>query len=116
MDPTVRQAAATLRAREAEARRRREAREADARSAVEQIVRECVKPPSRVWLIGSLAWGGFGEHSDVDLVFSGVDSAAALLLEKRVAPAAGAPVDFLTFEDLPPSFKERVLATGIKLV
>jgi len=28
---------------------------------------------TRAWLIGTLAWGGFGERSDVDLVLEGLD-------------------------------------------
>ena len=52
------------------------------------VVRELVQPPARVWLIGSLAWGGFGAQSDVDLVLSGVDSRAMLSLKKDIARAA----------------------------
>lgn len=116
MDPTIRHTAATLRAREAKSRQERAARQDGARQAVDQIVRLLVKPPARAWLIGSLAWGGFGAESDVDLVLSGLDSSAMLALEKQVARAAVAPVDLLTLEDLPTSFRERIIDSGIKLV
>jgi predicted nucleotidyltransferase len=68
------------------------------------------------WLIGSLAWGGFGERSDVDLVFRGVAPAEALALEAALAVTAEAPIDLLVFEALPPSFQARVLAEGIHVV
>lgn len=42
----------------------------------------------RAWLIGSLAWGTFGVRSDVDI---------------------------LRIEDLPESFRQRIVAEGIEL-
>jgi hypothetical protein len=45
-----------------------------------------------------------------------VDARAALSLEVEVARAAGAPVDLLTIDDLPASFRERVISTGVRLV
>lgn len=116
MNPTAREAAATLREREVAARREREAHEQHVRQAVEGIVRALVHAPGRAWLVGSLAWGEFGANSDVDLVLSQVDAATAFELERQIARTAGAPVDFLTFEDLPPSFRERILESGVRLV
>ena len=70
----------------------------------------------RAWLIGSLAWGEFGEHIDVDLVFSEVDRALLLQVEIEVARATGAPVDVLELHQLPSSFRDRIVQTGLKLV
>jgi predicted nucleotidyltransferase len=114
--PSPQQTAAVLHKRESDAREQREVRAADARRSVEQIVRERVNPPGQVWLIGSLAWGEFGEHSDVDLVFSAVDRALLLQVENEVARATGAPVDVLELHQLPSSFRDRILQTGLKLV
>jgi predicted nucleotidyltransferase len=68
---------------------------------------------ARAWLIGSLAWGGFGERSDIDVVLSGVAPAAATLIEENIARAAGVEVDILHLEDLPDSFRQRVEQEGI---
>jgi predicted nucleotidyltransferase len=70
---------------------------------------------ARAWLVGSLAWGGFGPRSDVDLVLDGVSAAVATDIELAVARAANAPVDLLDLGDLPGDFRERVLAEGVAL-
>jgi predicted nucleotidyltransferase len=114
--PSAQQTAAILCKRESAARENREVRAADARRVVEQIIRKQVKPPARVWLIGSLAWGEFGERSDVDLVFSGVDRALALQVEVEIARATGTSVDVLELHHLPESFRDRILQTGLRLV
>ena len=36
---------------------------------------------TRAWLVGSLAWGGFGERSEVDLVLDGVSGPLATAIE-----------------------------------
>ena len=70
----------------------------------------------RAWLIGSLAWGRFGVRSDVDVVLEGLAAdrigAAASFLANRV----GADVDILRFEDLPETFRRRVVTEGVELV
>jgi predicted nucleotidyltransferase len=116
MFPSAQRTTAILHERESNARERRGLREADARRIVQQIVSEHVKPPAQMWLIGSLAWGEFGEHSDVDLVFSGVDRALVLQVENEVARTLGTPVDVLELQQLPNSFRDRILQTGLKLV
>lgn len=116
MLPSSQLTAAILRKRESDAREKRALRAADARRTVEQIVCEHVKPPAQVWLIGSLAWGEFGERSDVDLVFSEVDRALVLQVENEVARATGAAVDVLELHQLPSSFRARILQTGLKVV
>jgi predicted nucleotidyltransferase len=66
----------------------------------------------RAWLIGSLAWGGFGPRSDVDLVVEGLAAAHRVLLADRLGESTGRSVDLLPFEELPPAFQARVLAEG----
>jgi predicted nucleotidyltransferase len=100
------------------ARRRRLARverEADVREQVAGIVRSHLPTGARAWLIGSLAWGGFGERSDIDLVLEGVDAPTALRIEIAVTRAAQAEVDLLTLDALPEAFRQRVLSEGIAL-
>lgn len=72
-------------------------------------------PGGRAWLIGSLAWGGFGPRSDVDLVVSGLSGRDITALESAVAERLGVGVDILVLEDLPPRFRERVEAEGVPL-
>lgn len=66
----------------------------------------------RAWLIGSLAWGGFGPRSDVDLVVEGLADADRIALADRLGEATGRSVDLLLLEELPPAFQARVLAEG----
>lgn len=112
---TARDAAHTLKARELAAQGERLARESQARDAVLRIVASFLGPGERVWLIGSLAWGGFGARSDVDLVISGLSAERALELETLVARIASAPVELLALEDLPQAFRQRVEREGIAL-
>ncbi len=71
--------------------------------------------PRRQWLIGSLAWGGFGEGSDVDLVVEGLDAAEASALTAHLIFALPVPAHVLRLEELSPSFRARVLAEGHEL-
>jgi predicted nucleotidyltransferase len=57
----------------------------------------------RAWLIGSLAWGGFGERSDIDLVVEGPSAPQALHLGHRVTGRLGVHVDVLRLEEWEPS-------------
>lgn len=116
MHPTVAETVALLHKRDAEARRQRQAHAIEVRQAVERIVKHHVKPPARVWLIGSLASCDFGTNSDVDLVLSGVESAQLLAIEVEVAHAADAEVDLLDLEALPKSFQDRIFESGLRLV
>lgn len=97
------------------AREARERHTAELRARVLEIVRAELPPGARAWLIGSLAWGGFGERSDVDLVVSGIGADRLLTIEREVGRAAAAEVELLDLDILPATFRERVLAEGIAI-
>ena len=67
------------------------------------------------WLIGSLAWGGSGERSDVDIVLGGASREEAATLELELATPLRLPVDVLCLEELPASFRARVEQEGVRL-
>jgi predicted nucleotidyltransferase len=106
---------ATLRQRSAEARRQAEIRASATREQTLAVVRALLPQEARAWLIGSLAWGGFGVRSDIDLVLSGVDGPRASEIETVLCEATGVAVDLLTFESLPWSFRERIEREGMAL-
>lgn len=89
------------------------AEEARIRDVVLAVLRAHLRPGERAWLIGSLAWGGFGARSDVDLVVALVDERRAMELELRLTKSAGAPVDLLRLEHLPAAFRRRVQQQGL---
>ncbi len=66
----------------------------------------------RAWLIGSLAWGGFGVRSDVDIVVEKADTPVANALADAIGDATGRNVDVLVLGSLPPGFQKRVLEEG----
>lgn len=115
VDVTPQQAAAVLRQRSAEARERAESHTTAVRSQAIDVVRGHLRRGTRAWLIGSLAWGGFGERSDIDLVFDDLDSTLATSVEIALCKAVGVEVDLLTFQDLPPAFRARVEREGIAI-
>jgi predicted nucleotidyltransferase len=115
MPVTAREAAVTLRQRSAEARKRAEFQAAEARARVVAVVRGLLPPGGRAWLIGSLAWGGFGAHSDVDLVLADVDGSRATAIEIAACKAVGVEVDLLMMQHLPRSFGERVEREGLAI-
>jgi predicted nucleotidyltransferase len=112
---TVEETLATLRRRAASARAARDALAAAVRDRVADLVPRSPHRGSSSWLIGSLAWGGFGERSDVDVVVRGATPASACRLEVELTQAIRLPVDVLRLEDLPPSFQERVERDGLRL-
>jgi predicted nucleotidyltransferase len=115
MDPLPAEIAKTLAARDRQAEEKRNAREAEVRSRVVTLVRAMLPESGRAWLIGSLAWGGFGLRSDVDLVLEGIKGEAAVSIELAVAQAAETEVDVIDFELLPASLRDRVLREGIAI-
>ena len=66
----------------------------------------------RVWIIGSLAWEGFGERSDIDLVVEGATEPVLFAIAEEVGRASGRLVDALALETLPESFAARAVAEG----
>ena len=113
MTVSVDQTVATLRARAKAQRAAQEARAQAVRDRLMQGLRLHLPPGTKAWLIGSLAWGGFGEHSDVDLVLLGADSPSASRLEMSLTRDLAVPVEVLRAEELPASFRARVEQDGI---
>lgn len=105
-------------------RRRQEAAQAETRRAsrlraeLEAALREA-RPATgfhRAWLVGSLARGGFGSGSDVDVVVEGASEEEAGRLWGALARRLDAPLDLMRLESLEPSFRARVLEEGVPLV
>ncbi|MBK8100042.1 MAG: nucleotidyltransferase domain-containing protein [Planctomycetes bacterium] len=117
MTVSVEQTVATLRRRAAAKRSAAIAAARDVRAHLDRELATCLPPESTVWLIGSLAWGGFGEHSDIDLVVRGGSAAAAWAsdVEVRLTRRLGVPVEILDFDQLPVSFRARVEREGVLL-
>jgi predicted nucleotidyltransferase len=115
MTVSVEQTVATLRERAARARIASAERAAAARERLLAAVSAHLPTHAEAWLIGSLAWGGFGEHSDVDVVVRNTSAVEATRLELALTRVVGVPVDLLRFEDLPAAFGARVEHEGIPL-
>lgn len=111
----ARAAARLVRERAQQARAERERRAAEARRQVQVLVPPLLPEGGRAWLIGSLAWGGFGERSDIDLVTCGVSGPDATRIEDAVARSVGIGVELLELEALPSGFRQRVEREGIPL-
>ena len=86
---TPEQTARTLCQRSLAVRQERRARAERIRRNVLGIVREHLPPKAQAWLIGSLAWGCFDEHSDVDLVLCGVSRDQATKIELALVGELG---------------------------
>jgi len=115
MAVTTDEAVATLLERAAAARAARDAFAAEVRARVVQRMAEQLGSGTEAWLIGSLAWGGFGERSDIDVVLRGATPEQACRLEVGLTRALRLPVDMLRFEELPDSFRKRVVQQGVRL-
>ena len=115
MPVTPQEAAATLRQRSVDARRAAERRAADLRDRAVALVRAQLPAGGRAWLIGSLAWGGFGVRSDIDLALDHVDGQQATAIEIALCTALGIEVDLLMLDTLPPSFRERIEREGLAI-
>jgi predicted nucleotidyltransferase len=105
----------TLQQRSARTREAALKRAGEVREQVVELVRGQLPTEARAWLVGSLAWGGFGERSDVDLVLDGVSGALATTIEIAVTKATGVEVDLLPFRGLSPSFQSRVQEEGLAI-
>lgn len=109
------QTAETLRRRSAAERAARDALANTLRLRVMARVRAALPVGGRAWLIGSLAWGDFGERSDIDIVTEGWPPTARLSLENDLARSTDREVDCLAWEDLSPTFRARVEREGTAL-
>ncbi len=115
MTVTPQAAAATLQRRSAQAQARESERATSIRDGLVQLVRSSLPEGGRAWLIGSLAWGGFGERSDADLVFEGVRDARITEIEVLATKTYAIEVDTLILSELPLSFRERIERDGLAL-
>jgi len=106
---------ATLREKVLADRARDSGRAESVRRLVLEIVPRRLPPGGRAWLIGTLAWGGFGTRSDIDLVFDGTPDATMTAIELELLHAAHVEVDTLRLADLPAAFSTRVLGEGVAL-
>jgi predicted nucleotidyltransferase len=101
--------------KERRAREREEARSTSARLAAE--VRLTITPilqshgVTRAYLFGSIAEGGAGARSDVDLLVLGVGAAAYWDLRHALELALGRPLDLFTQDD-DPVFVAKVMTRG----
>ncbi len=108
--------AAAWRERFQAAEQARAKRAAAARALLPRLVRHLVERYGvrRVWLYGSLAEGGFHEHSDIDLVVEGLPPGSAPFragaeLDELARPFS---VDLVPLEDARPTVRARVLQRG----
>lgn len=85
------------------------------RERAERVVRGLLRPGVHAWLIGSLAWGGFGERSDVDVVLEGATDREATDLDVALARELRVPADVLRIEELGEPFAERVRREGVPI-
>lgn len=70
------------------------------------------RPFMRAWLIGTLAWGGFGERSDVDVVVEGLDERDFIPLWDHLTVRLETRVDLMRLEDLEAGFVRRIFDEG----
>jgi len=81
MTVSVGQTIATLRARAERIRAAHATQAATLRERLATAIATLLPSHAKAWLIGSLAWGGFGERSDVDVVVRGLTPQAATRLD-----------------------------------
>ena len=95
--------------------RRLAARRAIARRVLEDMEALVRGEGGRLVVFGSLAEGGFGDGSDVDVAVFGVpggrDEAVAARIDEALA-AAGFAADVVTERYLTPSLRQRILDHG----
>ncbi len=113
LDP--KQVARRLEARAREVKATREQEAARIADLVRREAAAALVPGARAWLIGSLAWGGFGPHSDIDVVVEGLSSDRITTLEARLSESTGRPIEILVLSELSAPFRGRVRDEGIVL-
>jgi len=67
---------------------------------------------TRVFLFGSLAWGGVDQHSDIDLAVEGLSPARIDDFGGEAIMQLPARVDVVRLEDARPSLAARILESG----
>jgi len=105
---------ARLLARRAEERRARvEARRERLVGALPALVAILERRgPTRVWLFGSLAWGGVHDGSDIDLAAQDLPGDDLLGAQGELLVASPCRVDLLRIEEAPPSLAARIRSQG----
>lgn len=112
---SARETVAALVRRATDAQRAREEDALAMRELAVERVRTLLPDDAGAWLIGSLAWGGFGEHSDVDVVTRGLDERQASALERALLRELRREVDVLRYETLSATFRARVQQDGLAI-
>jgi predicted nucleotidyltransferase len=115
MDTPIRDAARTIRARAERARKAADRRTSAIRARLIEHLAEVLPPATKAWLIGSLAWGGFGERSDINLVVSRAPPDTPAKIEMDLCAALGLDVEVLVLEELPDDFRRRVETEGVPI-
>lgn len=99
-----------------QAKRREEEAWAEARAVASWLRKKY--GVSQVYLYGSLAWGGFWEHSDIDLLVEGFPKEGDFWAMQAGADRVGGPfpVSIVLEEDAVPSLREKAKTKGVKLL
>jgi uncharacterized protein len=66
----------------------------------------------RVWLVGSLQWGGMHERSDIDLAVEGLSDEDVGAAHAELLNLAPCPVDLIRLEETPPAVAARIRFNG----
>lgn len=112
MPVTASETAALLLRRQAKRKEADRARADRVRQTAVEAIRRRLPAGARAWLFGSIAWGGFGARSDVDVAVEGVTPAEAASLELHLVSVLGLHVDLLRVEELPAPFVARIREHG----
>lgn len=93
--------------------RRTEARAAHLRSLVPALAKDLrALGATRVWVFGSLVWGGLHPESDLDLAVLGLPPGRLIEAYDLLWQRVGVPVDLVALETCAPELRARILATG----
>lgn len=98
---------------QAERERAVEARVASLRARLSDVV-GCLRARGarRVWLFGSLAWGGAHERSDLDVAVEGVPPAELDRAHAELWELLGEPVDLVPIESAAASLAQQIRERG----
>lgn len=109
--------AATLLRRHQQRKKHHRERGASIQRILEETIRAALEAGRirRAWLIGSLAYGHFGERSDVDVVVEGLAPTEVVVLWNEIGEQLGVQMDLMRLEELSSGFHRRVLREGVPL-